>query len=229
MEINEKIDNLIQQLDTLGEFGTNSDADGQEQNRKLELELCEEIIDYIKKEDKEFPFADLEKKYLFVDWDEIRDRVKAETINFLRMKPIRNMESQIRRKYYEEIFNIIFQENENIRYICDKLDLNKETAEAFYNLFNYCEHLIITQNFSKRVFQIYCKKYFGIETDDIVFLWRLFENAAPLMESDAMKKQLLRIEKKINYIMRKIDDIEDFIQFLFDDMEDEDSADKVHE
>lgn len=216
----EKINTLLNKLEELtgnADFENAENLENKEYSEycKVKNSLIGAIVQVVKAEKKAFDYTEVENTFGNREfWEQIKESVERDTDIFLKMEILRKLDLKSRKKYYLDVFSVMYDEHEDVDYACKKLKLSKELTLMIFKVMNLCENCIISRFFSKRRTDVLLNDTFGLESSDIEFLWNLFKENETRLEKIAFSNRLGGIEIRIAKMNSKIDEIQEEVDWI---------------
>lgn len=216
----EKINTLLKKLEELtgnADFENAENLENKEYSEycKVKNSLIGAIVQVVKAEKKAFDYTEVENTFGNREfWEQIKESVERDTDIFLKMEILRKLDLKSRKKYYLDVFSVMYDEHEDVDYACKKLKLSKELTLMIFKVMNLCENCIISRFFSKRRTDVLLNDTFGLESSDIEFLWNLFKENETRLEKIAFSNRLGGIEIRIAKMNSKIDEIQEEVDWI---------------
>ncbi|MCI8669521.1 MAG: hypothetical protein HFI34_08395 [Lachnospiraceae bacterium] len=194
--------------------------------KQIQEQICEVIIQQVKKEERNFNFDELRKMYQDqAFWDEIEEKVIKQTKNFIKFSSFRHLAKESRVKLCRDVFDMIYFERENVTYIVEYLEYARDLAEVANFLLYFSEDIIFNKCFSKRRYAEISAEILGLEIEDAEFMWNLFNEHKTEISDIVRARRFNSIEQKIIMLNKKFDilqkELEYYILNEYDDTFDE--------
>lgn len=202
-------------------FEKSEELEGEEYENFCDLKqkLVKQICKVIREAEMEFDFAKVSEFWgNNIFWREIETKVKRETEIFLKMKVIRQLEDSKRCEYYKRIFDIQYKERENLAFACEELKEKTELVELLFRLIVFCEKIIFNEQFSKRRFDTIVYHFYGLEKQDLTFLWQLFQKEYEMIEKIALFRSFRVIENSLITLEGAVNRLDDNVYEIWDEL-----------
>ncbi len=206
--------------DYLEERAFELEHDDYEKYRAECKKLVDVIVKLVKLQEKPFDIESLKGEVKDEGfWREIEEDVGRLTVDFLRVLPFRKAEKEKRRRILAESFDIIYLQYENKKYLEDIIK-DDEIVEAVYEILMASEYMIVEMYASKRRFQEFLAEYLCLEEEDMELIWNLYQQEFASICSMVSMRNTARAARRMNYLSKKMDDLEDMLLLALDELDD---------
>lgn len=204
--------NEIEELTADVGFGNIYELEGEDWDEycRLKNRLVQAIVKIVRRQDEEFDFQTLASCFGESDlWEEAKEEVSRQTQEFLSMKPLRLAGLEERKTTYRGVFQIMYEEYENVSYMSRELEMEEKIAVLYTRVLRFCEDLIFNHCISKRLFCMRFRSYCGLGDEDADYLWELYSGDQGRLEKIAMKNRLNDINYRLCRLVAQMEDIKE--------------------
>lgn len=149
-------------------------------------------------------------------WGAIMKKTKEESKEYIQMEYWRDLKEHLRKELFRKIFEYNYLEKEDKEYISIQVGIDKSHVDAYIEFLLESEKNIFLYSISKRRYIKQLSYKFGIDNNDIEYVWEMFEENQKLIETlvDRRINTLIlhryeMLNKKINSIQQETNDLLD--------------------
>lgn len=173
--------------------------------------LIDAIVELVKLQEKAFDFSSLSNEIQDEEfWKEIQENVQRKTKYFMKVLPYRKQEKERRLELLEKGFDILYKQRENRQFLRETIE-EEALANALYEIFQESEYAIMILYASKRRFKKFVSDNSCLEDEDLEYIWELYEQNFSAVQPVALSKRNARLENMVNYLIRRVDALENLM------------------
>lgn len=217
-----KVFSIIGKMEEIFEGGSFDEFDSlEEKDEKLAIEFINELIDELiilnRKSLGEINWEKFKEIWIAPDfWDAVMKKTKDESKEYIQMKYWRDLGEDLRKELFHKIFEYNYLEKEDKEYISTQVGIDKSHVDAYVEFLLESEKIIFLYSISKRRYIKHLSYKFGIDNNDIEYVWEMFEVNQKLIETLVNRRinnlilhRYEMLDKKIKSIQQETNDLLD--------------------
>lgn len=193
------------------------EPDNEELEKTVQKQISSLIIQNIKTTESACDWKEIKSLYDQPPfWEEVERQVRSKTDSFLFLTDFRRLPLALQTEYSERMFDIIYQEGENLVYAAQQLHVDKKLVDSIFRLFNYSEDMLVIRRMSRRRYTETLHEITGIAREETDCLWNLYQKHHNIIESFVHSKRLFYLEQKIVNLNKQMSYVIDYLDYFSD-------------
>lgn len=173
--------------------------------------LIDTIVKIVKLREELFDFRELNTEVQDEEfWDSIERAVTKRVGGFMKVIPYRKLEKEKRLELIDKGFELIYCEREDRKFLIHAMG-DEILADALLEILLGSEYVIATMYVSKRRFMAMVKNNICLQEEDLEYIWNKFEQNLSIVQAMAAVRANARVENRINYLLKRMDDLENLV------------------